>query len=255
MINKIDLEKADVPSTRQQLRNLFSFRDDEILEISAKTGYGCNEVVHSIIERLSPPESSENKPMKALFFDSWFDQTEGVTALISMLDGTLKVGDTIKPLNGSGSYIVRSLGIFYPEKFETRALYPGQVGFLTANIRNLGEVKVGDIFTHELVLQELEKKPEELKTFHEGIPSLPKPKPMVFAGIFPCDPSQAKELQKALEKLSLNDASVQIERDSSPALGLGFRLGFLGLLHMDVFSQRLEQEYGEFRVNMISIDN
>lgn len=243
VINKIDMENADIKATREQFKSLFSFNDNEILEISAKTGLNCESLISTIINKIPPPSCNRSKPLKAFYFDSWFDENEGVTALVSILDGSLKTGDYIVSLKSKKNFLVKNVGIFFPEQLEQETLYAGQVGFFTANIRNLDDVKLGDCFVHSSTFDNLSKSDAEYEDFLKSIPDLPKPKPSMYASIYPCEQGQAKDLEKSLLKLSLNDASVTIEKENSAALGAGFRLGFLGLLHMEVFSERLENEY------------
>lgn len=244
VINKIDVKEANVAQVEEQLINLFSFDRDEIYKISAKTGEGCDAVIEAIINKIPPPESHIDKPLKGFYFDSWSNRVHGIISLVAILNGQVKVGDEIRTLSGKKSYTVREIGIFHPEETKVDVLYAGQVGYLSACVREDDDAKIGDAFVLQSTFEELESKnPTEITTMINNLPKIPKPKPMVFAGIFPAEASQSKELKSALNKLVLNDSSVEIETDSSPAFGLGWRLGFLGLLHMDVFSQRLEDEY------------
>jgi len=231
LINKIDMANADPERIAKEMDKAFDIKRDEILLISAKVGIGIDELLAAIIDRIKPPTGDADKPFKGLLFDSWFDEYRGVICLIEVVDGMIKKGDKITAASTGDEYEVLEIGLMYPEPLPMGALYTGQVGYLISGMKTVKEARVGDTFYHT-------KKP---------VPALPgfKPaKPMVFAGIYPVDTSDFELVRDAIEKLTLNDPSVHIEKESSVALGLGFRCGFLGLLHMDVFKQRLEQEYG-----------
>jgi translation factor GUF1, mitochondrial len=229
-INKIDMMNADPDRIAREMDTAFSIPKDEILLISAKVGIGMDELFAAIIERVTPPSGDATKPFKGLLFDSWYDEYRGVVCLIEVVDGSIKKGDKIVAAHTGQEYEVLDIGLMYPEPQATDALYTGQVGYLISGMKTVKEARVGDTFYH---------------TKHP-VPALPGFKPaksMVFAGIYPLDTSEFESVRDAIEKLTLNDPSVHIEKESSVALGLGFRCGFLGLLHMDVFKQRLEQEY------------
>lgn len=230
IINKIDLPTADVDRVTQELESLFDFQKNEIVLASAKSGIGIKEILEAIITRMPAPVSSVAAPLKALLFDSWFDDYRGVVCLIALHDGAIKKGDQITLAQKNMSYEVLELGLMYPEPTPMDALYAGQVGYLITGMKTVHEARVGDTIYHT-------KQP--VKPF----PGFKPAKPMVFAGLYPIDSEDFEPLREAIEKLTLNDASVSVEKKSSTALGLGFRCGFLGLLHMDVFKQRLEQEY------------
>lgn len=230
VINKIDMAAADPDRIKLQLQNLFDFNPDEVLLASAKAGIGIKEVLDAIVTRIPKPVGSQDNPLKALLFDSWFDEYRGVICLIAVQDGVIKKGDTIYLAQTKTRYEVLDLGLMYPDQQPMDALYPGQVGYVITGMKTVKEARVGDTIHHD-------KKPVE--PFGGFKPA----KPMVFAGIYPVVNTDFELLRDAIEKLTLNDASVTVEKKSSPALGLGFRCGFLGLLHMDVFKQRLEQEY------------
>lgn len=230
VINKIDMTTADPDRITEQLHNLFDFDKEEVVRASAKAGIGITDILSSVIKKIPSPVCSPEKPLKALLFDSWFDEYRGVICLIALHDGMLKKGDDITFAQTGRSYEVLELGLMYPDLQPMPALYSGQVGYLIAGLKTVAEAQVGDTVFHT-------KKPVE------PFPGFKPAKPMVFAGVFPIEPTDFEPLQDAISKLTLNDASVTTERVSSPALGLGFRCGFLGLLHMDVFKQRLEQEY------------
>jgi len=230
VINKVDLPTADVDRVKEELMTAFDFQEDEIILASAKTGMGIPEILEAIVKRIPSPEGSDEKPLKALLFDSWFNEYKGVICLIALQDGVLKKGDKIELAQSKKQYEVLEIGLMYPDEQETGALYAGQVGYVITGMKTVQEARVGDTLYHAK---------QEVKPF----PGFKPAKPMVFAGIYPVDSSQFDELRDAIEKLTLNDASVSVEKKTSAALGLGFRCGFLGLLHMDVFKQRLEQEY------------
>ncbi len=230
VINKVDMASADPERIADQLHKLFDFQYDEIVKTSAKSGLGIQALLDAIVERIPAPKGHTDLPLKALLFDSHFDVYRGVVCLIALQDGIIKKGDNISLAQTGESYEVLEIGIMYPDEYQTEALYAGQVGYLIAGMKTVREARVGDTVFHA-------KKP--VTPFAGFKPA----KPMVFAGIYPVDNTDFELLRDAIDKLTLNDASVSVEKKSSPALGLGFRCGLLGLLHMDVFRQRLEQEY------------
>lgn len=231
IINKIDLANARPEHVAQELEHLFDFKLEDIVFASAKTGLGIQEILHAVIRRIPAPQANLDQPLRALLFDSWFDEYRGVVCLIAIKDGVLKKGDYVSLAQMGKTYEILELGIMYPYETPQEALYAGQVGYIITGMKSVHDARVGDTIYHH----------------RHKVPAFPgfKPaKPMVFAGIYPVESNEFSNLQDAIEKLILNDASVAIEKKSSAALGLGFRCGFLGLLHMDVFKQRLEQEYG-----------
>lgn len=231
IINKIDMAAADPERVAVQLHNLFDFNREDLVLASGKAGLGITDVLDAVITKIPSPESELDKPLRALLFDSWFDEYRGVVCLFAIKDGHVKKGDRITLAQSDESYEVLELGLMYPNETPLDALYAGQVGYVITGMKTVKEARVGDTMYHY-------KKP---------VPAFPgfKPaRPVVFAGIFPVDNVDFDLLRDAIEKLTLNDASVSVEKKTSPVLGLGFRCGFLGLLHMDVFRQRLEQEYG-----------
>ncbi|MCF7900285.1 translation elongation factor 4 [Candidatus Babeliales bacterium] len=230
VINKIDMQAADIPRVARELNSLFDFKENELVLASAKTGLGITEILEAIIERLPAPTCEPEKPLKALLFDSWFDDYRGIITLIAVKDGTIKKGDRITLAQANTSYDVLEIGLMMPDLVPTDALYSGQVGYLVTGMKTIKEAQIGDTICRS-------------KEIVPPFPGFKRAKPMVFAGIFPVENTEFELLRDAIEKLILNDASVSIEKKSSPALGLGYRCGFLGLLHMDVFKQRLEQEY------------
>ncbi|XP_022079630.1 translation factor Guf1, mitochondrial-like isoform X1 [Acanthaster planci] len=230
VLNKIDLKFADPEATANQIKTLFDIEKEDILSISAKLGTGVNEILPAVIDRIPPPQSDLEAPLKALIFDSWYDQYRGAITNIAIIDGKLRKGDRITTAHSGKTYEVQELGIMHPEQVACKELYAGQVGYMIAGMHNLQEARIGDTIYHQ------NKEVEPLPGFKAA-------KPMVFAGLYPIDQSEYLALRSAIERLTLNDSSVTLSRDSSPALGQGWRLGFLGLLHMDVFNQRLEQEF------------
>ena len=231
IINKIDMANANPELVAKELKQLFDFNQEELILASAKAGIGITEILDSIVERIPAPPSNPQAPLKALLFDSWFDSYKGVVCLVALHDGALHKGDMITLAQLGRNYQVLELGLMYPNQTPLDALYAGQVGYIVAGMKTVQEARVGETI------------------YHTRQPVVPFPgfkpaKPMVFAGIFPIDNEDFEILRDSIEKLTLNDASVKVEKKNSTALGLGFRCGFLGLLHMDVFKQRLEQEYG-----------
>ena len=231
IINKIDLPTADPERVTNELHNLFDFMPEDIVRASAKTGIGISDILNRIIEKIPAPTAVREKALKALLFDSWYDEYRGVICLIALNNGMVKKGDQVTLAQTGLSYEVLELGLMYPEPTPQNALYAGQVGYIITGMKTVKEARVGDTLFH-------------YKIPVEPFPGFKPAKPVVFAGLFPVDSDQFEQLHEAIEKLTLNDASVTVEKKSSAALGLGFRCGFLGLLHMDVFRQRLEQEYG-----------
>lgn len=243
VINKIDMKNANSQVVCEQLNNLFSFDKSDILLTSAKTGQCVANVIEKVIEKIPPPKADNNKPFQALLFDSWFDQYRGVIIMVAVLDGQVKIGDKISFFSTKQSYKVKTLGIMYPEEIPINVLYAGQIGLISANIRDSHEAKIGEILIDTNEFNKMDAGNNDLKSKIKNIPIIKKAKSMVYAGIFPNNSNETLSLRQALEKLMLNDASVTITPDHSPALGQGWRLGFLGLLHMEVFTQRLEDEF------------
>jgi len=230
VLNKVDMSHAQPERVKKQMESLFDFKEEDIIHASGKSGIGITDVLGAAIERIPAPQGSSAEPLKALLFDSWFDEYRGVICLISIKNGVIKKGDKIGLAQLGNEYEVLEVGLMYPEQEPMDALYAGQVGYLITGMKTVKEARVGDTI------------------YHSKFPVAPFPgfrpaKPVVFAGIFPVDASDFELLNDAIEKLTLNDASLHVVKTTSPALGLGFRCGFLGLLHMDVFKQRLEQEY------------
>ncbi len=230
VINKIDMANADIERVTRELDSLFDYKKSDIILASAKAGIGIEDILEGIITRIPAPKAHPENHLRALLFDSWFDSYQGVVCLVTLESGQLRKGDDIIMAQTGGRYEVLEVGVMYPDQTPTDALYAGQVGYVITGMKTVKEAKIGDTLS-------LSKYPAT------PFPGFKEAKPMVFAGIYPVENTDFEFLRDAIEKLTLNDASVTVEKKSSPALGLGFRCGFLGLLHMDVFKQRLEQEY------------
>ncbi len=231
VINKIDLPNANIEKVKKELVSTVGFDEDEILLVSAKTGVGIKELVEAIIERIPAPKGSCNDELQALIFDSYFDSYRGIVTLLRVVNGKVKVGDKIKMLATGATYDVVELGINNPHEVKVKELVTGEVGYLCASIKSIEDVKVGDTIT-------LNDAPCK-----EPLAGYKPMKPMVFCGLFPVESSKFPELREALEKLKLNDASLEFEPETSQALGFGFRCGFLGLLHMEIIEERIEREF------------
>lgn len=231
VINKIDLPNAEPERVKKELMDTLGFEEEEIILTSAKNGTGIQELVEAVIKRVPAPKGELNKPLKALVFDSYYDAYLGVVALIRIIDGSVHVGDEIYMKQANRSYPVVELGVSTPHKKNVETLNAGEVGFLTASIKEIQDIKVGDTIT-------LKNNPCE----GEVIGYKPM-KPMVFCGLYPIESSKYDSLREALEKLKLNDASLEFSPETSKALGFGFRCGFLGLLHMDIIEERIEREF------------
>eukprot|EP00795_Rhopilema_esculentum_P000614 gene614-10308_t len=231
VLNKVDLKSAAPGRVSKQLENVFGFDKEEILRVSAKTGLGIEALIERICSKIPSPSGKRKDPFKALLFDSWFDQYRGVICLVALIDGSLKKGDRIYSLATKETYDVIDLGVLNPTEHATSNLSAGQVGYVVTGMRRTQEALIGDTFC------------SPTKAVHP-LPGFRRPKPMVFAGIYPTDQASYVALRLAIDKLTLNDSSVTVHPDNSAALGQGWRIGFLGVLHMDVFRQRLEQEYG-----------
>ena len=232
VINKIDLPNADIESRIKELEDTFGFKKEEIILTSAKTGVGVDKLVDAIIDRIPSPKGNSENKLQCLIFDSYFDSYKGVIALVRVMEGKIKVGDTIKMMATGATYDVVELGYHTPMEKKVNSLEAGDVGFISASIKSIDDVKVGDTVT-------LKDNPAE--TPLEGYKQM---KPMVFCGLYPIDSSKYPNLREALEKLKLNDASLVFEPETSTTLGFGFRTGFLGLLHMEIIVERIEREFG-----------
>ena len=231
VLNKIDLPASDCDRVSEQIEDVIGIDASEALEVSAKSGLGIKETLEAIVEKLPPPKGDKNSPLKAMLVDSWYDAYLGVVVLVRIMDGVLGKGDKVKMFSNGSVHTVDRIGVFRPEMQATEQLGPGEIGFITASIKQVRDTKVGDTITHE-------KKGAE-----EALPGFNPSQPVVFCGLFPVDSSQFEDLREAIEKLALNDASFSFEMETSAALGFGFRCGFLGLLHLEVIRDRIEREY------------
>lgn len=231
VVNKIDLPNADPSLRAKELCNTFGFSMDEIIFTSGKTGEGVEDLLEAVIARVPSPLGKANGPLKCLIFDSYFDAYRGVICMIRVVDGSLRVGDTIKMMSTGAYYDVVELGINDPKEVKKEVLNTGDVGFVTASIKSINDVRVGDTIT---------LKDNPALTPIEGYKEI---KPMVFCGLYPIDSKKYPNLREALEKLKLNDASLTFEPETSVSLGFGYRTGFLGLLHMEIIEERIEREF------------
>ena len=232
VMNKIDLQQADIERTLEELEQAFGFTKEEVLSVSAKDGTGIEELLSEIVERVPPPEAELGKPLRALIFDSKYDSYKGVVAYVRVIDGELGSAQKIKMLATGSQADVLEVGVFRPDMSRVSSLSAGEVGYVATGLKSVGEAQVGDTIT-------LAKRGAE-----NPLPGYGAQKPMVFAGLYPADGSEFHELRESLEKLQLNDAALGFEPENSGALGPGFRCGFLGLLHMEIVQERLEREYG-----------
>ncbi len=232
VINKIDLPSADVANTKKEIEEKIGLSTADVSLVSAKTGVGVPEMLERIVELVPPPDGDSSAPCQALIFDSYYDSYRGVVVLIRVKNGHLKVGDEILLMQSKKRYVVTEVGIRTPKEMPVRELDAGEVGYLTATIKDIKDVFPGETIT-------LASNPAA-----SPLPGYRKINPMVYCGLYPVDSQKYSDLKDALEKLGLNDSSLTYEPESSEALGFGFRVGFLGLLHMDVVQERLEREYG-----------
>lgn len=231
VLNKIDLPAADVPRVSAEIINLLGCRDDDILKISAKTGEGVAEVLDAIVERIAPPQGEADQATRALIFDSYYDDYRGVILYTRVVDGTIKKGDTIHMLATSADGIALEVGALNPTMKPGPDLSTGEIGYIVTNLKTTRDAKVGDTVT------------TRRSQATNMLPGYQNVKPFVYAGFFPVSNEDYQELKDAVEKLSLSDSALQFEPENSPVLGFGVRIGFLGLLHMDIVRERLEREY------------
>lgn len=231
VINKIDLPSADIPKVEKELYDTFGFTSEEIIKVSAKTGVGIPDLVNAIIDRIPSPKEYNNK-LKCLIFDSYFDSYRGVVILVRIVSGKITKKTKIKMLTTGAEYDVVSLGYHTPFEHEVEELKEGEVGFITASIKSLSSVSVGDTIT------------DANDPTDKALPGYKPMKPMVYCGIYPIESNKYPALKEAIEKLKLNDASLTFEPETSSTLGFGFRMGFLGLLHLEIISERIEREFG-----------
>ena len=231
VINKIDLPSADPENARRQIEDVIGIDASGAVLASAKDGRGIEDILEALVRTIPPPQGDPGKPLKVLLLDSWYDSYRGVVLLVRVVDGTLRMKQKIRLMAAGRDYEVVGLGAFAPFPKEVDEIGPGEVGFITASIKEVADARVGDTIT------------EAGKPCDKPLPGFQPAKPMVFAGIFPTDPAKYEDLRDALDKLRLNDASFSREPEVSAALGFGFRCGFLGLLHMEIVQERLEREY------------
>ncbi|MAA72443.1 MAG: elongation factor 4 [Bermanella sp.] len=232
VLNKMDLPQADPDKVSQEIEDIIGIDATEAVRCSAKSGLGIEDVLEDMIHRIPPPQGELEGELQALIIDSWFDSYLGVVSLVRVMNGTLKKGDKIRVKTTGRDWYADSVGIFTPKRLVTNELKAGEVGFICAGIKDIHGAPVGDTIVHS-------KKADEVT----ALPGFTKVKPQVYAGLFPVSSDQYEDFRDALDKLSLNDASLFFEPESSDALGLGYRCGFLGLLHMEIIQERLEREY------------
>ncbi|MEF2144678.1 MAG: translation elongation factor 4 [Desulfovibrionaceae bacterium] len=231
VLNKVDLPSADVERVAEEIEEIIGLDASGAVAVSAKTGLNVEQVLEQIVSQLPAPKGDPDAPLKALIFDSWYDSYQGVVVLFRIIDGSLRKGRQIRIFSTKNDFEVTKLGVFSPGPIDVKELGPGEVGFLCASMKELGDAPVGDTITY----------PERPTT--DPYPGFQKVKPMVFAGLYPVEPAEYETLKTALEKLQLNDAAFTFEPETSQALGFGFRCGFLGLLHIEIIQERLEREF------------
>ncbi|WP_252650495.1 elongation factor 4 [Bacillus pacificus] len=237
VINKIDLPSADPERVRQEVEDVIGLDASEAVLASAKAGIGIEEILEQIVEKVPAPTGDSEEPLQCMIFDSLYDPYRGVIAYIRVVNGTVKVGDKVRMMATGKEFEVTEVGVFTPKTTHRDELTVGDVGFLAASIKNVGDTRVGDTITHA-------KRPAA-----EPLPGYRKLNPMVFCGLYPIDSARYNDLRDALEKLELNDSALEFEPETSQALGFGFRCGFLGLLHMEIIQERIERE---FKIDLIT---
>ena len=237
VLNKIDLPASDIDKTKKQIEDVIGIETDDAIPCSGKTGDGVEEILEKIITKLPPPKGKENDPLKCLLVDSWYDSYLGVVILVRVIDGKISKNMRIIMMSTNQKYLVEKVGVFTPKPKDVESLSSGEIGFIITGIKNLSETKVGDTIC------------DANKPLRKSLPGFKPSKPVVFCGLFPVDSSEYQKLKDGLAKLQLNDASFSYEAESSSALGLGFRCGFLGLLHLEIITQRLERE---FDINLLT---
>ena len=233
VLNKIDLPGAEPERVIQEIEEVVGLDCTDIIYASAKTGLGVDDILESIVKQIPPPEDSTKEPLRALIFDSYYDPYRGVVVYFRIMDGSLKKGDRIHLMASGKQYDLDEIGVLSPNQIEVDELHAGEVGYLAAAIKEVGDARVGDTITLA----------NKSQAAIEPLPGYTEAKPMVFCGLFPTDSDQYADLKDALEKLTLNDAALSFEPETSTAMGFGFRCGFLGLLHMEIVQERLEREY------------
>ncbi|WP_208441369.1 translation elongation factor 4, partial [Bartonella raoultii] len=232
VLNKVDLPAAEPERVKEQIEDVIGIDTSEAVEISAKTGLGVPDVLEAIVTQLPPPRTGDvANPLKAMLVDSWYDSYLGVIVLVRVIDGVLKKGQTIRMMGTGAKYPVERVGVFTPKMVQVDELGPGEIGFITASIKEVADTRVGDTIT------------EERRPCENALPGFKPAQPVVFCGLFPIDAADFDDLRAAMGKLRLNDASFSFEMETSAALGFGFRCGFLGLLHLEIIQERLEREF------------
>ena len=230
ILNKIDLPASDCDRVAEQIEDVIGIDASEAIQVSAKTGQGIVETLEAVVHRLPAPKGDMNAPLKAMLVDSWYDSYLGVIVLVRIIDGNLKKGERVKFMSNNTTHHVDRIGVFRPQMEMIDELGPGEIGFLTASIKQVRDTRVGDTICHD-------------KQTVEALPGFKPAQPVVFCGLFPVDAAQFEDLRDSIDKLALNDASFSFEMETSAALGFGFRCGFLGLLHLEVIRDRIEREY------------
>ncbi len=231
VLNKIDLPAAEPDRIKQQIEDVIGLDASEAIEISAKTGLGIDKVLEAIVTKLPAPKGDKDAPLKAMLVDSWYDAYLGVVVLVRIIDGELRKGQRIHMMRTDAAYQVDEVGVMRPKKQKVDVLGPGEIGYLTASIKQVADTAVGDTIT------------DEKRRAAEPLPGFKPAQPVVFCGLFPVDAAQFEDLREALGRLRLNDASFEYEMETSAALGFGFRCGFLGLLHLEIVRERIEREF------------
>ena len=237
VLNKIDLPAAEIEKTKKQIEDVIGIDTKDAVPCSGKTGEGIEEILENIIKILPPPKGKKNEILKSLLVDSWYDSYLGVVILIRVIDGKISKNMKIKMMSNKQEYLVEKVGVFTPKPKDVEELHAGEIGFIITGIKQLSETKVGDTIC------------DANKPLKEALPGFKPSKQVVFCGLFPVDSSEYQKLKDGLAKLQLNDASFSFEPEASSALGLGFRCGFLGLLHLEIITQRLERE---FDINLLT---
>ena len=230
ILNKIDLPASDCMRVAEQIEDVIGIDATEAIQVSAKTGHGIVETLEAIVHRLPAPKGDINAPLKAMLVDSWYDSYLGVIVLVRIIDGKLKKGERVKFMSNGTTHHVDRIGVFRPQMEMIAELGPGEIGFLTASIKQVRDTRVGDTICHD-------------KQTVVALPGFKPAQPVVFCGLFPVDAAEFEDLRDSIDKLALNDASFSFEMETSAALGFGFRCGFLGLLHLEVIRDRIEREY------------
>ena len=231
ILNKIDLPASECDRVAEQIEDVIGLDASEAIKVSAKSGIGIEETLEAIVNKLPAPVGDVEAPLKAMLVDSWYDAYLGVVVLVRIMDGKMQKGDRIKMMSNGTLHSIDRIGVFKPQMENVDCLYPGEIGFITASIKQVRDTRVGDTITHDK------------RGTDTALPGFKPSQPVVFCGLFPVDSSQFEDLRDAIEKLALNDASFSSEMETSAALGFGFRCGFLGLLHLEVIRDRIEREY------------